>query len=58
MAFGNGGTSIDPLELLHILHPTVQAQTLVFITKHLLKLLMIEVLITQILQEIRLNLDT
>ena len=28
MAFGNGGTSIDLLELLHI-HPTVQAQTLV-----------------------------
>ena len=37
MAFGNGGTSIDLLELLHIVYPTVQALTLVFITQTFIK---------------------
>ena len=52
MAFGNGGTTVDPTGIIHICHQTLLVQMLVYITKHTKKLLMIIVLITQILQEI------
>ena len=52
MAFGNGGTTVDPTGIITYRHPTLLVQMLVYITQHTKKLLMIIVLITQILQEI------
>ena len=54
MAFGNGGTTVDHRNY-YISRLTSLVQMLVYITQHTKKLLMIIVLITQILQEIKLE---